>query len=192
MTPALSDDLKIRIVSWYFEEGLTYREICDRASSERIPREDLQATMSTMINSQKRRRTSNWSHTNMSLILNRRNRASKGAAPNSWTSWGKGTFYSFFNIGEAGRNSKKCTSRDNGYPILNLLGSRLRQDGGATRSAIQVIWMSEVGSEHWENDKLVKHRARIPIDRPSIGSGTSVGRHEGARYVKSVNTADER
>ena len=32
MTPALSDDLKIRIVSWYFEEGLTYREIRDRAN----------------------------------------------------------------------------------------------------------------------------------------------------------------
>jgi transposase len=32
MTPALSDDLKMRIVSWYFEDGLTYREICDRAN----------------------------------------------------------------------------------------------------------------------------------------------------------------
>jgi len=31
MTPALSDDLKTCIVSWYFEEGLTYREIRDRA-----------------------------------------------------------------------------------------------------------------------------------------------------------------
>lgn len=49
-----------------------------------------------------------------------------------------------------------------------------------------------MGSERWENDKLVKHGARIPIDGPSIGSGTSAGRHGGARYVKSVNTADER
>jgi len=31
MTPAISDDLKIRIVSWYFDEGLNYREIRDRA-----------------------------------------------------------------------------------------------------------------------------------------------------------------
>jgi len=31
MTPALSDDLKMRIVSWYFDEHLTYLEIRDRA-----------------------------------------------------------------------------------------------------------------------------------------------------------------
>ena len=31
MTPSLSDDLKLRMVAWYFEEGLTYRDICDRA-----------------------------------------------------------------------------------------------------------------------------------------------------------------
>ena len=31
MPVPLSDDLKILIVNWYFEEGLTYREIRDRA-----------------------------------------------------------------------------------------------------------------------------------------------------------------
>lgn len=28
MTPALSDDLKSRILTWYIEGGYTYREIC--------------------------------------------------------------------------------------------------------------------------------------------------------------------
>jgi len=31
MTPPISDDLKQLMVGWYFEEGLTYREICERA-----------------------------------------------------------------------------------------------------------------------------------------------------------------
>ena len=32
MTPALSDDLKMHIVFWYFKEGLTYQEIHNRAN----------------------------------------------------------------------------------------------------------------------------------------------------------------
>ena len=64
--------------------------------------------------------------------------------------------------------------------------------GSDINSAIQVIRTSEVASERWEYNKLVKDGARIPIDRPSTSSGTLAGRHGGARYVKSVNTSDER
>jgi len=32
MTPSLSNDLKLRMVAWYFEDGLTYRQICEQAN----------------------------------------------------------------------------------------------------------------------------------------------------------------